>query len=103
GGCYHGDQALYGFSRSDSGALTDLNLNPPFPAAQNGAYCPYLAVSDGRNHLAVSLSPNNDMTPTAPTQFAFYPVDSSGTLTTTSTYQNMPVIDVTNLQAMSMS
>ena len=102
-GCYHGDQALYGFSRSESGVLTDLNLNPPFPAAQDGAYCPYLAVSDGRNHLAVSLSPNNDMTPTGPTQLAVYTVDSSGTLTTTSTYQNMPVIDVTNLEAMSMS
>jgi len=102
-GCYHGDQALYGFSRSESGVLTDLNLNPPFPAAQNGAYCPYLAVSDGRNHLAVSLSPNNDMTPTGPTQLAVYTVDSSGSLTTTSTYQNMPVIDVTNLEAMSMS
>lgn len=102
-GCYHGDQALYGFSRSASGVLTDLNLNPPFPAAQNGAYCPYIAVSDGNNHLAVSLSPNNDMTPTGPTQLAVYTVDTSGTLTTTSTYQNMPVIDVTNLQAMSMS
>lgn len=103
GGCYHGDQALYGFSRSESGVLTDLNLNPPFPAAQNGAYCPYLAVSDGQNHLAVSLSPNNDMTPTGPTQLAVYTADSSGNLTTTSTYQNMPVIDVTNLAAMSMS
>src|SRR5579863_1111943 len=103
GGCYHGDQALYGFSRSESGVLTDLNLNPPFPAAQNGAYCPYIAVSDGRNHLAVSLSPNNDMTPTGPTQLAVYTVDSSGTLTTTSIYQNMPVVDVTNLEAMSMS
>jgi hypothetical protein len=103
GGCYHGDQALYGFSRSESGALTDLNLNPPFPTAQDGAYCPYIAVSDGRNHLAVSLSPNNDMTPTGPTQLAVYTVDSSGTLTTTSTYQNMPVIGVTNLEAMSMS
>jgi hypothetical protein len=103
GGCYHGDQALYGFSRSESGALSDLDLNPPFPAAKDGAYCPYIAVSDGRNHLAVSLSPNNDMTPTGPTQLAAYTVESSGALTTTSTYQNMPAIDVANLQTMSMS
>jgi hypothetical protein len=103
GGCYHGDQALYGFSRTESGVLTDLNLTPPFPTAQVGAYCPYLAVSDGHNNLAVSLSPNDDMTPTGPTQLAVYTADSSGNLSTTSTYQNMPVIDVNSVYSMTMS
>ncbi len=102
-GCYHGDQALYGFSRTDGGDLSDLNLTPPFPAAQNGAYCPYLAVDDGQNHLAVSLSPNNDLTPTGPTQLAVYMADSSGNLTTTSTSQNMPAVSIGNLNAMAMS
>lgn len=102
-GCYHGDQALYGFARTDGGVLSDLNLTPPFPTAQNGAYCPYFAVSDGHNNLAVSLSPNNDMTPTGPTQLGVYTANSSGTLTTNSTYANMPTVAVNSIYDMAMS
>ena len=102
-GCYHGDQALYGFSRSVTGMLDDLNLNPPFPVAKDGAYCPGLAISDGRNNLAVTLSPNDDMTPTGPTQLASYTVTKSGNLTTSSTWENMPTPAVVNVYSMSIS
>ena len=88
--CYHGFQNIYGFKRSGNGTLTDMNLNPPFPPAPGGAYCPYLAAADRYNHLAVSLTPTNDLTVIGPTQLGVYTADDSGNLTTTSTAENMP-------------
>jgi hypothetical protein len=102
-GCYHGSQDLYGFSRNSTGTLDYLDLQPPFPAAQNGAYCPSSPASDGHGHLAVPLSPNNDMIPTGPTQLAVYSVDASGTLSTSSTYQNMPTPAVGALDTIAAS
>lgn len=95
GSCYHGSPALYGFSRSASGTLTDLNLNPPIPPAPpgKGAYCPGSAAADTTNHIAVPLTPDNDMAVDGPTQLGVFTADSSGDLTTTSTYKNMPVPD----------
>jgi hypothetical protein len=92
GSCYHGSPVLYGFSRSASGTLTDLNLNPPIPAAPagKGAYCPGSVAADRTNHIAVPLTPDNDMAIDGPTQLGVFTAQSSGTLTTTSTYKNMP-------------
>jgi len=92
GSCYHGTPVLYGFSRSASGTLTDLNLNPPIPPAPpgKGAYCPGSIAADRTNHFAVPLTPNNDMAVDGPTQLGVFAAESSGTLTTTSTYKNMP-------------
>jgi hypothetical protein len=98
--CYHGFQNIYGFSRGGNGSLTDLNLNPPIPAAATGGYCPYLATTDGKNDVAVSLTPTEDgMTVLGPTQLGVYTADSSGNLTTTSTYENMPKVAAGSLNA----
>ncbi len=92
GSCYHGTPVLYGFSRTASGTLTDLNLNPPIPPAPpgKGAYCPGSVAADRTNHIAVPLTPDNDMAVDGPTQLGVFTAESSGTLTTTSTYKNMP-------------
>lgn len=91
-GCYEGSGNIFGFKRNSNGTLTALNITPPMPAApkDEGAYCPYLAAADPDNHLAVTMEPNNDITPSGPVQIAVYTADSSGKLTTTSTAQNMP-------------
>jgi hypothetical protein len=102
GSCYHGDPDLYGFSRSASGTLTDLNLNPPIPAAPpgKGAYCPGSVAADTANHIAVALTPNNDMATDGPTQLGVFTAESSGSLTTTSTYKNMPIPTVSTVNDM---
>jgi hypothetical protein len=96
--CYHGTPDLYGFSRGASGTLTDLNINPTFPPTAPGVlggYCPGSGVAaDTTNHIAVPLTPNNDMATDGPTQLGVFSADSSGNLTTTSTYKNMPTPDV---------
>jgi hypothetical protein len=95
GSCYHGTPALYGFSRGANGTLTDLNLDAPIPAARpgKGGYCPATVAADNTNHIAVPLTPDNDMAIDGPTQLGVFTVDSSGTLTTSSTYKNMLVPD----------
>jgi hypothetical protein len=96
GSCYHGDPDLYGFRRSASGTLTDLNLSPPIPAAapNKGAYCPGSVAANPTNQIAAPLTPNNDMAIDGPTQLGVFTADSSGSLTTTSTYKNMPATNV---------
>ena len=96
GSCYHGDPYLYGFSRGAGGTLTDLNLNPPIPAAppNKGAYCPGSVAPNMTYQIAVPLTPNNDMTIDGPTQLGIFTADSTGSLTTTSTYKNMLATDV---------
>ncbi len=90
--CYHGSGNIFGYKRSSDGTLTVLNINPAVPAAPKteGAYCPYLTAADPSGNLAVSMEPNNDITPSGPVQIAVYSADSAGNLTTTSTAQNMP-------------
>jgi hypothetical protein len=90
--CYHGSRNIFGYKRSSDGTLTVLNINPTIPAApkSEGAYCPYLTAADPNGNLAVSMEPNNDITPSGPVQIAVYSADSAGNLTTTSTAQNMP-------------
>jgi hypothetical protein len=101
--CYHFDPQIYGFKRNSDGSLTVLNQNVPMPTLPAGAfYCPYLAAADPTNNVAVPVTPLNASTwqPVGPTQLAVYTADSSGNLTTNSTYQNMPstgVQSVTNL------
>jgi hypothetical protein len=96
GSCYQGGPYLYGFSRSASGTLTDLNLNPPIPAAppNTGAYCPSSVAANTTNQIAVPLTPDNDMAIDGPTQLGVFTASNSGSLTTTSTYKNMPATNV---------
>jgi hypothetical protein len=99
----YGGQYIYGFSRASDGTLTDLDINPSYPKASNGAYAPYLAASDTGNNLAITLTPNNDMTQTGPTQIGVYTADSSGNLTTQSTSSNMPTVAVVNVNDLKAS
>lgn len=97
--CYHGFQSIYGFSRSGSGTLTDLNINPNIPTAPSGyGYCPYLAAADPSDHVAITMTPTKDgLNPVAPTQLAVYTANGEGNLTTTSTDANMPRVKVGNV------
>jgi hypothetical protein len=104
--CYHYKALIYGFGRNSDGTLASLNMNPAMPSAQSGDfYCPYLAAADTGNHVAIPVQPLDDASrqPAAPYQLATYTADSSGNLTTTSTYSNMPSISAGFVRAIAMS
>jgi hypothetical protein len=92
--CYHFTPIIYGRQRNSDGSLSDLSINPSLPTPPPGTgFCPYLgAAADPSNHVAIAVTPaeggfgNND----GATQLAVYTADSSGNLTTNSTYLNMP-------------
>lgn len=91
--CYHFTPEIIGVQRASDGALSYIsNFSPPFPTTKtSGFYCPWLAAADPTDHLAVAIQPlDSNWTPTGPYQLATYTADSSGNLTTTSTYSNMP-------------
>jgi hypothetical protein len=92
---YHWDPPIFGFMRNSDQTLTDLNINPPMPAAKKGDfYCPNLAAADPTNHVAISVQPLNGSTfqTAGPTQLATYTADGSGNLTTESTFSNMTAV-----------
>jgi hypothetical protein len=104
--CYHWNQEIYGFARSSDGALTDLKLNPTIPEAKAGEmYCPGLTASDAATHVAVAMQPlnNSSFEPNGYAQLATYTADSSGNLTTTSSYANMPKVALAGVAGLSMS
>jgi len=103
GACYHGTPDIFGFKRNGNGTLTALNINPELPPASQGEYCPNLAAADPSNHIAISLTPVDDLTQVGPPQIGVYTADNSGNLTTHSTAANMPMSSVSNVQAMSMA
>ena len=103
--CYHFISDIFGVQRASDGALSWLNFNSSFPAEKSGGfYCPWLAAADPTNHLVVAMQPltgnfGND----GPMQLAVYTADSSGNLTTSSTYKNMANILVGAVNYYSMS
>jgi len=103
--CYHFGPEIFGVQRASNGTLSYLNINPPFPAEKSGGfYCPWAAAADPTNHLAIALTPlNSNWGNDGPTQLAVYTADSSGNLTTTSTYQNMPAVLTQGAQTYWMS
>ncbi|MFZ0292730.1 MAG: hypothetical protein WAL52_03940 [Candidatus Sulfotelmatobacter sp.] len=104
--CYHWNQVIFGFSRSSNGALTSLDIDPVMPEAQNGNfYCPYLSATDAADHVVVPVQPmsNASFEPSGAYQLAIYTADSSGNLTTNSTYSNMPKVSVASITSISMS
>jgi hypothetical protein len=94
--CYHFSPSIYGIQRNSDGAITMLDISPSFPATKDpGFYCPFLAAADPTDHVAVAMQPQNNSTfqPDGPYQLATYTADSSGNLTTTNTYSNMPTTE----------
>lgn len=94
--CYHFTPEIYGLQRSNDGAITLMNINPPFPAVPGGGfYCPAFAAADPTDHVAIAMQPlDPNWNPVGPYQLATYTADSSGNLTTKSTYSNMPSVSV---------
>lgn len=92
--CYHFTPSIYGLQRSNDGAITLMNINPPYPTVPGGGfYCPFLAAADPTDHVAIAMQPlDPNWNPVGPYQLATYTADSSGNLTTKSTYRNMPSV-----------
>jgi len=91
--CYHFSALIYGEQRNSDGTLSRLNINPALPTPPPGTgFCPNTAAADPFNHVAIPVTPvqggfgYNE----GATQLAVYTADSSGNLTTNSTYLNMP-------------
>jgi hypothetical protein len=104
--CYHFGADIYGVKRSSNGVLSWLNLNAPYPTPPPGAtgWCPLLAAADPTNHLAIAVQPICGFGCIAGGyQLATYTVSSTGNLTTTSTYKNMPKVSVGGVTDYSMS
>ncbi|HLZ41781.1 MAG TPA: hypothetical protein VKQ11_12510 [Candidatus Sulfotelmatobacter sp.] len=95
-GCIQDSPADYGFRRGTDGSLTNLNIDPPIPTYPNGDYCPAGGVTaDPGSDIAVPLNlETSTQPPSPPVWLAVYTADSSGNLTTNSTYQNMPTAAV---------
>lgn len=105
--CYHSDPQITGFKRSSNGSLTELNLSQVWPKAQSGQFfCPYLAAADPTNHLAIPVFPcsGGPCGAAGPYQLAAYTVNpTTGALSSSSTYANMPKVAVGGVTAVSMS
>lgn len=98
---------INGFKRASSGLLSDVpnvEKNSPTPSSSFGGYVPNMAVADPTNHVAVHMSPASPPgCVNLPPQLATFTADSSGYLTTTNTYSNMPVTLINSPYDMKMS
>ena len=84
---------IYDFKRSSTGALSSLQIGNTDPVPQNTSndYCPLTIAADPTNHLAVLQQETDfDGTTYGTPVIATYTAASTGNLTTTSTYKNMP-------------
>jgi hypothetical protein len=96
------------YRRSSNGTLSDLGesaLGPngvlgPFPQNSQDFYCPVMFATDATDHMAaVFFGSGNE-----PWVIGTYTANANGNLSTTSTYQNMPVINPgSELYSMRMS
>ncbi len=104
--CYHSGPQISAFKRSTNGSLSQLSLAQVWPKPPGGdGYCPYLAAADPSNHLAIPVQPYSGYgNPAGPFQLATYTVNTStGAISTSSTYDNMPKVSVGNIMAIKMS
>jgi hypothetical protein len=92
--CYHFSPLIIGVQRENDGALSYLDMHPPFPRIRSGQFwCPWRAAADPTNHLAIAMQPfTSDWNVAGPFELASYTVDRSGNLTTTNTRKNMPKV-----------
>lgn len=104
--CYRDNPGIFGYQRSSTGELTQTSGAAAIPTAPSGYfYCAYLSATDSANHVAIPLMLMNisTMQPAGISQIALYTADSSGNLTTTSTYANMPQTLVGNVNDLRIS
>lgn len=106
----YNDSCMYysmnGFKRAANGKLTEFapKMNSPKPPAHVRAYIPYLGAADPTNHVAFAEVPANPPGCTSgPVQLATYTANSDGSLTTTSSYANMPTTAIRSVYDMKMS
>jgi hypothetical protein len=86
---------LIGFARASSGKLTEFDLGNPGPATKepDNSFCPYQVAADPSGHLAALLQDEDaDGETYGNPVIASYSVSSSGKLTTSNTYKNMPQV-----------
>lgn len=89
-GCYHGTPDMEAYEVASNGTLAvswnpqASGGNPPQPVGAQIEYCPGGAAVSGNNYVVLAETPNNDMTPTGPTELYVYTIDSAnGSLSTT--------------------
>jgi len=82
---------IFEVQRASDGSIIEFNTGAPLPTIPPGySYCPGFAAADPTDHLAIAVQAMNANGGVAgPYQLATYTADSSGNLTTNSTYQNM--------------
>jgi hypothetical protein len=100
------------YKRESNGLLTYIGQDNQTPAGENGKqYCAGILAADSENHLAVALQRidgqgGDDGPLNGPTFLATYTENSNGSLSTKSTWENMPealVGDDSGVTAMSVS
>jgi hypothetical protein len=86
---------LNGFARGSSGKLSSADIGNPGPKTKESgnSYCPLSLATDPSGHLAALLDDEDaDGDSYGNPVIASYSVSSSGKLTTSSTYKNMPQV-----------
>lgn len=106
----YNDSCMYysmnGFKRASNGILTEFGptMNKPTPPSGVSAYIPYLGAADPTNHVAFAEIPANPPgCASGSVQLATYTVNNDGSLTTTSTYANMPATAIQTVYDMKMA
>jgi hypothetical protein len=97
---------IYGFKRSSSGLLTEINVSVTPPTPPTGYfYCPSQAAADPTDHVAISMLPidQQNFEPGKPPQLAAYTADGEGNLSTTNTAATMPETSVGSVTDLNMS
>jgi 6-phosphogluconolactonase (cycloisomerase 2 family) len=93
---YEFSPVIYGAQRMSDGSLSLIsNFSAPLPTPKSGeGYWPTRAAADPTNHVAIAVAPykatSTGFQSAGPTQLATYTAQSDGSLTTSSTYDNMP-------------
>ena len=98
--------SLNSFQRGANGMLTEFasGINSPAPPSGFRAYIPYLGAADPTNHVAFAEIPANPPgCASAPVQLATYTANSDGSLSTTSTWANMPATEIQSVYDMKMA
>ncbi|HLY43197.1 MAG TPA: hypothetical protein VKR52_18430 [Terracidiphilus sp.] len=105
------DSCMYysvnGFKRGANGKLTEFApaMKSPTPPSGVRGYIAYLGAADPTDHMAFAEYPANPpgCAPNQPIKLATYTANANGSLTTTSTWANMPTSEVRSIYDMKMA